>query len=57
MAVSAVGGRSTGTIAEDFLQQGRDVIICGRWFQKNPGLVYANADELGVDVKMANQIG
>lgn len=57
MAVSAVGGISTGAMAEDFLQQGLDVIMCGRWFQKNPGLVHAYADELGVDVKMANQIG
>jgi hypothetical protein len=29
--------------------------MCGRWFQKNPGLVYAYADELDVKVKMANQ--
>ncbi|KAH6869432.1 hypothetical protein B0T10DRAFT_594690 [Thelonectria olida] len=57
MIVSAVGGISTGRLAEDLLQQGLDVIMCGRWFQKNPGLVYAYADELGVDVKMANQIG
>ncbi|EXF80564.1 hypothetical protein CFIO01_04271 [Colletotrichum fioriniae PJ7] len=57
MLVSAVGGISTGTMAEGFLQEGLDVIMCGRWFQKNPGLVYAYADELGVNVKMANQIG
>ncbi|KAI3530855.1 hypothetical protein CSPX01_14589 [Colletotrichum filicis] len=57
MLVSAVGGISTGTMAEGFLQEGLDVIMCGRWFQKNPGLVYAYADELGVHVKMANQIG
>ncbi|KZL83938.1 nadh-dependent flavin oxidoreductase [Colletotrichum incanum] len=57
MIVSAVGGISTGTMAEGFLQAGLDVIMCGRWFQKNPGLVYTYADELGVNVKMANQIG
>ncbi|KPM34609.1 hypothetical protein AK830_g11958 [Neonectria ditissima] len=57
MIVSAVGGISTGKLAEDLLQKGLDVVMCGRWFQKNPGLVYAYADELGVDVKMANQIG
>ncbi|CCF35138.1 hypothetical protein CH063_06986 [Colletotrichum higginsianum] len=57
MIVSAVGGISTGTMAEGFLQAGLDVIMCGRWFQKNPGLVYAFADELGTNVKMANQIG
>ncbi|KAK7402707.1 NADH-dependent flavin oxidoreductase [Neonectria punicea] len=57
MVVSAVGGISTGKLAEDLLQKGLDVVMCGRWFQKNPGLVYAYADELGLDVKMANQIG
>ncbi|GKT56809.1 NADH-dependent flavin oxidoreductase [Colletotrichum tofieldiae] len=57
MLVSAVGGITTGIMAEGFLQAGLDVIMCGRWFQKNPGLVYKYADELGVDVKMANQIG
>ncbi|KAF4817940.1 NADPH dehydrogenase afvA [Colletotrichum siamense] len=57
LVVSAVGGISTGAMAEGFLQSGLDVIMCGRWFQKNPGLVYSYADELGVNVKMANQIG
>ncbi|OLN87158.1 putative NADPH dehydrogenase C23G7.10c 2 [Colletotrichum chlorophyti] len=57
MLVSAVGGISTGTMAEELLQAGLDVIKCGRWFQKNPGLVYAYADELGVNAKMAKQIG
>lgn len=57
MLVSAVGGIGTATLAEGILAEGVDVIMCGRWFQKNPGLVYAYADELGVDVKMANQIG
>ncbi|KAI1841810.1 hypothetical protein JX265_009419 [Neoarthrinium moseri] len=55
--VSAVGGIKTGTLAEEVLQSGIDVVMAGRWFQKNPGLAYAFADELGVDVKMANQIG
>ncbi|KAI0130220.1 hypothetical protein BJ170DRAFT_619224 [Xylariales sp. AK1849] len=57
MLVSAVGGIKTGTVAEEVVQSGVDVVMAGRWFQKNPGLVYAYADELGVDVKMANQIG
>ncbi|KAM0492199.1 hypothetical protein ACHAP8_010062 [Fusarium lateritium] len=54
--VSAVGGIKTGRIAEDVLQSGIDVVRAGRWFQQNPGLVKAFAKELGVDVKMANQI-
>ncbi|KAM0329497.1 hypothetical protein ACHAQA_004806 [Verticillium albo-atrum] len=57
VVVSAVGGIKTAAMAEEFLQSGLDVIMCGRWFQKNPGLVYQYADELGVKVKMANQIG
>lgn len=55
--VSAVGGIKSAALAEGYLNDGVDVIMCGRWFQENPGLVYAYAKELGVDVKMANQIG
>jgi 2,4-dienoyl-CoA reductase-like NADH-dependent reductase (Old Yellow Enzyme family) len=54
--VSAVGGIKTGHIAEEVLQSGIDVVRAGRWFQQNPGLVKAFASELGVEVKMANQI-
>ncbi|KAI0391284.1 putative NADH oxidase [Xylariaceae sp. FL0594] len=54
--VSAVGGIKTGKLAEDVLQSGIDVVTAGRWFQKNPGLVRAFADELGVSVKTARQI-
>ncbi|PSN64927.1 FMN-linked oxidoreductase [Corynespora cassiicola Philippines] len=57
MIVTAVGGIKTGTIAEEALQSGLDAVFCGRWFQKNPGLVYSFADDLDVEVKMANQIG
>lgn len=54
--VSAVGGIKTGQLAEDALQTGVDVVMAGRWFQQNPVLVGAWATELGVKVKMANQI-
>ncbi|RYP55735.1 hypothetical protein DL769_010062 [Monosporascus sp. CRB-8-3] len=57
MLVSAVGGISNGKLAEEVLQSGVDAVFAGRWFQKNPGLVYAFADDLNADVKMANQIG
>ncbi|KAL4987441.1 hypothetical protein BDW68DRAFT_188013 [Aspergillus falconensis] len=57
MLVSAVGGIRTAKMAEGFLQQGLDVVMCGRWFQKNPGLVYQFADELGVKFKMSSQYG
>ncbi|KAI1295197.1 hypothetical protein F5Y03DRAFT_372058 [Xylaria venustula] len=62
LLVSAVGGIRTGTLAEELLQgkggePALDVVMAGRWFQKNPGLVIQYADELDADVKMANQIG
>ncbi|KAF5019794.1 hypothetical protein F66182_8163 [Fusarium sp. NRRL 66182] len=56
LLVSAVGGIKTGALAEGILQSGIDVVRAGRWFQQNPGLVRAFANELGVEVKMANQI-
>ncbi|XPS74221.1 12-oxophytodienoate reductase [Ascochyta lentis] len=55
--VSAVGGIKTAILAEEYLQSGVDVVMCGRWFQENPGLVNVYAKEFGVDIKMANQIG
>lgn len=57
LIVSAVGGIYDGGVAEQLLQDGLDAVMSGRWFQKNPGLVYAFADDLNVRVKMANQIG
>ncbi|TGJ81123.1 hypothetical protein E0Z10_g7647 [Xylaria hypoxylon] len=61
MVVSTVGGISNGKLAEELLQgngdePALDVVMAGRWFQKNPGLVIQFADDLKADVKMANQI-
>ncbi|KAL4863309.1 hypothetical protein BDV12DRAFT_189774 [Aspergillus spectabilis] len=39
MLVSAVGGIRTGKMAEVLLADGLDAIMCGRWFQKTPGLM------------------
>ncbi|KAI5293002.1 hypothetical protein KEM55_007365, partial [Ascosphaera atra] len=36
---------------------GLDAVFVGRMFQKNPGFVWSLAEDLGVEVKMANQIG
>ncbi|KAL3451125.1 NADH oxidase, partial [Aspergillus insuetus] len=44
LLVSAVGGIKTGSLAEEVLQSGVDVVLAGRWFQQNPGLVRAFAD-------------
>ena len=39
-------------------EQGQaDVIFVGRMFQKNPGLVWTFADELGVELHHSSQIG
>ncbi|KAI0202392.1 FMN-linked oxidoreductase [Astrocystis sublimbata] len=57
LLVSAVGGIKEGKLAEEILQSGLDAVMAGRMFQKNPGLVYQFADDIGVKVKMANQIG
>lgn len=57
LLISAVGGIKTGKLAEETLQSGIDAVQAGRWFQENPGLVRQFAKELGVEVKMANQIG
>jgi len=54
--VSSVGSINTGTVAEQLLQDGLDLVMVGRWLQKNPGLVFSWADELNVKVQMPNQI-
>lgn len=56
LLISAVGGIKTGALAEEVVQSGIDAVQAGRWFQQNPGLVRAFANELGVKVRMATQI-
>lgn len=57
MLVGAVGGIATGTLSNEILSSGQaDVVFVGRAFQKNPGLVWTFAEELGVQVKQPNQI-
>lgn len=54
LLVGAVGGINTGTLAQSVLDKGQaDVILAGRWFQKNPSLVWAFAEELGVSIYLA----
>lgn len=63
LLVSTVGSITTGKLAEELLQgkegeePGLDVAMVGRGFQKNPGLVWAWAEELGTGIYLANQIG
>lgn len=56
--VGVVGMVREGSQAEELLQKGvADVVLAGRGFQKNTALVWQWADELGVEIRLANQIG
>ncbi|RPD53684.1 FMN-linked oxidoreductase [Lentinus tigrinus ALCF2SS1-7] len=56
--VSAVGGIRDGKFAQSILDEGKaDVVFVGRMFQKNPGLVWSFADDLGVELHHSRQIG
>ena len=58
LAVGVVGGIKDGKTANSMLEDGGiDAAIVGRHFQKNPATVWQFAEDLGVDVKVANQIG
>ncbi|KAI9809962.1 MAG: hypothetical protein M1825_000395 [Sarcosagium campestre] len=58
LAVASVGSITSATLAESLLQDraGLDMVMVGRGFQKNPGLVLAWAEELGIEVGVASQI-
>jgi 2,4-dienoyl-CoA reductase-like NADH-dependent reductase (Old Yellow Enzyme family) len=56
--VGTVGMITSGVQAEKILQEEMaDAVLVARAFQKNPGLVWEWAGELGVEVRTANQIG
>lgn len=58
MLVSTVGSITSGLHAQELVDQGAaDVIMCGRNFLKNPGMVWLWAEEMGVAVETASQIG
>lgn len=49
---------TSGEQAEDLLQDGSaDAVMVARAFLKDPGLVWSWAAELGVEVRVAEQIG
>lgn len=57
LAVSTVGMIENAHMANDLLEKdGLDIVTVGRGFQKNPGLVFAWADELDQHVQMPNQV-
>jgi 2,4-dienoyl-CoA reductase-like NADH-dependent reductase (Old Yellow Enzyme family) len=56
--VGAVGMITTGKQAESIVREGKaDAVLVARAFQRNPGLVWQWAGELGVEVRVAKQIG
>lgn len=56
--VGAVGTIVNGHLAQGVLDKDQaDVALVGRQFQKNPGTVWAFADDLGVELHHAHQIG
>ncbi|KAK5656048.1 hypothetical protein OQA88_5187 [Cercophora sp. LCS_1] len=64
LLVATVGSITGGKQAQELLEGGKggddeplDVVMAGRMFQKNPGLVWAWAEEVGVAIHVANQIG
>ncbi|KAF8230279.1 FMN-linked oxidoreductase [Tricholoma matsutake] len=58
LVVGAVGLIRDGETAQGVLDKGQaDAVFVGRQFLKNPGTVWAFAEELGVEVHLAHQIG
>ena len=56
LAVGVVGSITNAKQANQLLEDGLDLAICGRMFQKNPSLVWQFAEDLGVEINVANQI-
>lgn len=57
LLVGSVGTITDGHIAQAVLDKDQaDAIFVGRAFQKNPGIVWSFADDLGVAIRNANQI-
>lgn len=57
LLVGSVGSITDGHMAQGVLDKGQaDVAIVGRQFLRNPGSVWAFAQDLGVDIYLAHQI-
>ncbi|EIW53159.1 FMN-linked oxidoreductase [Trametes versicolor FP-101664 SS1] len=55
--VGTVGGIKTGKLAQEVLDKGQaDVVLAGQAFLKDPAAVVTFAADLGVDIKLANQL-
>ena len=56
IAVGTVGTITNGKQANELLLEGLDLAIVGRMFQKHPSVVWDFAEDLGVQINVANQI-
>ena len=56
LMVGTVGSISSGKQANQLLEEGLDLAIVGRMFQKNPAIVWTFAEELSTTISIANQI-
>lgn len=56
LIVGTVGSITCGTQANELLEEGIDLVLVGRMFQKNPGLVWQFAEDLDVQIVMPHQI-
>lgn len=56
LLVATVGSITSGGQANTLLDQGLDMVMIGRTFLKNPGLVWAFAEDLKVVASMPKQI-
>ncbi|KAF5379008.1 hypothetical protein D9615_006057 [Tricholomella constricta] len=57
LIVGSVGSITNGHVAQGVLDKGQaDAVLVGRQFQKNPGTVWAFAEDLGIEIQLANQL-
>lgn len=58
LVITTVGGISNGTVAQRVLDKNQaDAVFVGRHFIKNPGAAWQFAEDLGVHVTLARQMG
>lgn len=56
LAVGTVGSITNGEQANQLLEEGLDLAIAGRMFQKDPHLVWTWAEQIGCEINIPNQI-
>lgn len=56
LLVGTIGSITSDVQANKLLNNRLDLVLVGRKFQKNPGLMWEFADELNIEIKNTNQI-